>query len=44
MGLVIMQFELRFHPEATSIDIPQIDAKLKTRIKHAIETKLTTEP
>jgi len=37
-------FELRYHPDVKAIDIPELDAKLKTRIKHAIETRLTTEP
>ena len=39
-----MPFELRYHPDVKAIDIPRIDAKLKTRIKHAIETRLATEP
>jgi len=37
-------FELRYHPDVKAIDIPQLDAKLKARIKHAIETRLTTAP
>jgi mRNA interferase RelE/StbE len=41
---VILPFELRYHPDVKAIDIPQFDAKLKTRIKHAIGTRLTTEP
>jgi len=41
---VIVPFELRYHPDVKTIDIPQLDAKLKTRIRHAIETRLTTEP
>lgn len=39
-----MPFELRYHPDVKVVDIPQLDAKLKIRIKHAIETRLTTEP
>ena len=39
-----MPFELKYHPDVKAIDIPQLDAKLKTRIKNAIETRLTTEP
>lgn len=39
-----MPFELKYHPDVKAIDIPQLDAKLKIRIKHAIETRLTTEP
>jgi mRNA interferase RelE/StbE len=42
--LVAVPFELRYHPDVKSIDIPQLDAKLKNRIKHAIEARLTTEP
>jgi len=37
-------FELRYHPDVKAIDIPQLDAKLKTRIRRAIETRLTSEP
>jgi mRNA interferase RelE/StbE len=39
-----MPFELRYHPDVKSVDLPQLDAKLKIRIRHAIETRLTTEP
>ncbi len=39
-----MPFELKYHPDVKAIDIPQLDAKLKTRIKKAIETRLATEP
>ena len=39
-----MPFELRYHPDVKTVDIPQLDAKLKTRIKHTIEMRLTTEP
>jgi len=37
-------FELRYHPDVKSIDIPLLDAKLRTRIKNAIERRLTTAP
>jgi len=37
-------FELKYHPDVKAIDIPQLDAKLKARIKRAIETRLATEP
>ena len=37
-------FELRYHPDVRSIDIPLLDAKMRTRIKNAIETRLTTAP
>ena len=39
-----MPFELRYHPDVKSIDIPALDAKLRTRIKNAIERRLTTAP
>jgi mRNA interferase RelE/StbE len=39
-----VQFELRYHPEVKSIDIPLLDAKLRIRIKNAIERRLTTAP
>jgi len=37
-------FELRCHPDVKSTDIPLLDAKLRTRIKNAIERRLTTAP
>lgn len=39
-----MPFELRYHPDVRSVDIPQLDRRLKTRIKTAIETRLATAP
>ncbi len=39
-----MTFEIRYHPEVKSIDLPAIDAKLKKRIKTAIETRLSIAP
>jgi mRNA interferase RelE/StbE len=39
-----VQFELRYHPEVKSIDIPLLDAKLRIHIKNAIERRLTTAP
>jgi len=41
---VTVAFELRYHPEVKSADIPLLDAKMKARIKNAIETRLTEEP
>lgn len=35
-----MAFELRYHPDVKSVDTPLVDAKLRTRIKKAIETRL----
>ncbi len=39
-----MSFELRYHPDVKSIDIPLLDVKLRTRIKNAIESRLITAP
>ena len=39
-----MPFELRYHSDVKSIDIPLLDARLRTRIKNAIEKRLTTAP
>ncbi len=39
-----MSFELRYHPDVKSIDIPLLDTKLRNRIKRAIETRLTEVP
>jgi len=39
-----LPFELRYHPDVKAIDIPLLDAKLRNRIKRAIETRLTTAP
>jgi mRNA interferase RelE/StbE len=37
-------FELIYHPEVKSEDLPLIDAKTKTRIKKAIEARLAAAP
>jgi mRNA interferase RelE/StbE len=42
--LVAVPFELRYHPDVKTIDIPLLDAKLRTRIKNAIESRLTIAP
>ena len=39
-----MPFELKYHPDVRSIDIPLLDAKLRTRIRNAIERRLMTAP
>ena len=39
-----MAFELRYHPDVKSVDIPLLDARLRTRLKHAIETRLMEAP
>jgi mRNA interferase RelE/StbE len=42
--LVAVPFELRYHPDVKTIDIPLLDAKLRTRIKNAIENRLMIAP
>jgi mRNA interferase RelE/StbE len=42
--LVRVPFDLRYHPDVKSIDIPLLDAKLRIRIKNAIERRLMTAP
>ncbi len=39
-----MAFELKYHPDVKSVDLPLLDAKFKTRIKNAIETRLAIAP
>jgi mRNA interferase RelE/StbE len=39
-----LAFRLRYHPDVKNIDIPLLNAKLKKRIKKAIETRLMTGP
>lgn len=39
-----MPFELRYHPEVRDADIPAINAKLRDRIKKAIETRPAAAP
>lgn len=39
-----MPFELRYHPAVRDVDIAALDAKLKSRIKRAIETRLAVAP
>ena len=39
-----MPFELKYHPVVRSTDIPLLDARLKARLKHAIETRLVVAP
>jgi mRNA interferase RelE/StbE len=39
-----LAFELKYHPDVKSVDLPLLDAKLRTRIKNAIETRLAIAP
>jgi mRNA interferase RelE/StbE len=42
--LVAVPFEITYHPDVKSIDIPLLDVKIRTRIRNAIEIRLTTAP
>jgi mRNA interferase RelE/StbE len=37
-------FKLLYHPDIKTVDILLLDSKIKSRIKKAIETRLTTAP
>jgi len=37
-------FELRYHPDVRSVDLPLIDEKMKKRIRKAIEERLSVAP
>lgn len=39
-----MSFIIKYHPLVKDKDLPQINNRMKSRIKRAIETRLTTEP
>ncbi len=39
-----MPFELRYHPVVIEEDIPLLNARMKKRIRTAIETRLVNEP
>jgi len=39
-----VSFTLRYHPDVKAKDLPVINAKMKSRIRNAIERRLTTEP
>lgn len=39
-----MYWKLIYHPDVKTIDIPLLNAKLKNRIKTAIETRLVVSP
>jgi mRNA interferase RelE/StbE len=41
---VTVPFELRYHHDVKSVDIPLLDGRFKARIKTAIETRLGTAP
>ncbi|MBI5585107.1 MAG: type II toxin-antitoxin system RelE/ParE family toxin [Deltaproteobacteria bacterium] len=37
-------FELWYHPDIKSVDIPSLDARIKKRLRKAIEARLATAP
>jgi mRNA interferase RelE/StbE len=37
-------FELRYHPDVKTLDIPLLNERIKKRIKTAIESRLATAP
>jgi mRNA interferase RelE/StbE len=39
-----LPFELKYHPDVKDVDLPALNKKIKSRIKRAIETRLTTKP
>jgi len=39
-----LSFELRYHTEVRTVDIPRLDASFKESIRRAIETRLVTAP
>ena len=39
-----MPFEIRYHPDVKTVDIPLINENLKIRIKTAIEMRLANSP
>lgn len=39
-----MTFKLKYHPDVVSDDIPSLNARLKKRIKKAIESRLSLAP
>ena len=39
-----MAFTVKYHPDVKEIDLPRINAKLRERIRRAIESRLMTAP
>ena len=39
-----MNFRLRYHPAVVAADIPSLNARLKKRIRKAIESRLASAP
>jgi len=39
-----LPFELRYHPDVKTVDLPLLDNRMKKRIKTAIESRLVAAP
>lgn len=39
-----MPYTLKYHPDIKSVDLPRIDARMRERIRKAIESRLMTAP
>lgn len=39
-----MAFTVKYHPDVREVDLPRINAKMRERIRRAIESRLTTAP
>lgn len=39
-----MAFTVRYHPDVKEVDLPRINAKMRERIRKAIESRLMTAP
>ena len=42
--MVDSPFVLLYHPDVKAVDLPKLDAKIKDRLKKAIETRLASAP
>jgi mRNA interferase RelE/StbE len=42
--VVALAFELLYHPDVKSVDLPLLDNRIKKQIKSAIESRLSTAP
>jgi mRNA interferase RelE/StbE len=39
-----MQYQIRYHPDVKTTDIPKLNKNIRDRIRRAIERKLLTQP
>ncbi len=42
--MVDPRFRLLYHPDVKTVDIPELDSRVKKRIRNAIESRLATAP